>query len=329
VRSYAEQVAPLARASVIAAISYSAAPLVEPYVNAEILSGPPALSGLLVGYGDAYTYNTLIGNVSPVQRTSRRAEPIIRTTPEPSPTPTPTATPRFTPTPSALGSAVVTAGQTVNVRPEPNTNNAPIGQLRPGDEVEVLGFNDDRSWVSIRLEDGREGWVSAQLVDVSEDQSALPKGDLAAKQPSSLAHSPATFGCVGEGCKVPRPEGEGFRVRAFSKTVRVASPILQDDDATETPDDEGATEEAAPTRRPTRTPRATATPRSSRADSEVTPESTAEATADAGQIVLPPHSPGYRDERWYAMTMGIIVSAVVISLGAIINIVRSILRRRR
>ena len=45
VRGYAEQVAPLADASVIAAVSYSAAPLVEPYVNAEILGGPPALLG--------------------------------------------------------------------------------------------------------------------------------------------------------------------------------------------------------------------------------------------------------------------------------------------
>jgi hypothetical protein len=54
-------------------------------------------------------------------------------------------------------------------------------------------------------------------------------------------------------------------------------------------------------------------------------------TPQAGEITitLPPHSPDYRDERWYAMTLGIIVSASVISFGAVFNIIRSILRRRR
>jgi hypothetical protein len=64
---------------------------------------------------------------------------------------------------------------------------------------------------------------------------------------------------------------------------------------------------------------------------EATAEATAEVTPEAGAaaFTLPPHSPGYRDERWYAMTLGIIVSATVISFGAVFNIVRSILRRRR
>jgi hypothetical protein len=60
-----------------------------------------------------------------------------------------------------------------------------------------------------------------------------------------------------------------------------------------------------------------------------TPRTTASSHPDEFTITLPPHSPDYRDERWYAMTFGIIVSATVISFGAIINIIRSILRRRR
>ena len=48
-RAYAEQIAPLTRAPLVAAVSYGAAPLAEPYVHA--MGG-----GLLVGYRDAYTY---------------------------------------------------------------------------------------------------------------------------------------------------------------------------------------------------------------------------------------------------------------------------------
>lgn len=317
VRGYAEQVAPLARASMIAAVSYSAAPLVEPYISAEVLNGPPALTGLLIGYGDAYTYNTLIGNIPSVARSIRPAAPIIRTTPDPTAMPPATPTPLFTPTPVPLGTAVVTATQAVNMRPEPNTNNAPIGQLSPGDEVAVLGFNNDRSWVQVRLDDGREGWISAQLVAISVDQSSLPKqADMAKARYSEPDR--------GVGAQRAAPPFKNQH-----KSTGIASPILQDagdDGATEAPNDE-ATAESTETEAgtATRTPRPTRTTRPAESAAEATPE----VTADAGQIVLPPHSPGYRDERWYAMTAGIIISVTVISFGTVVNIVRSILRRRR
>jgi hypothetical protein len=99
--------------------------------------------------------------------------------------------------------------------------------------------------------------------------------------------------------------------KLFQKSIGERSQILQDDE----------TEEPSPTRRPTRTPRSTPTPRVS---TEATPEVVGGFT-----FTLPPASADYREERWYAMTLGIIVSAAVISVGAIINIIRSILRRRR
>jgi hypothetical protein len=44
---------------------------------------------------------------------------------------------------------------------------------------------------------------------------------------------------------------------------------------------------------------------------------------------MPPPSPGYRDERWYAMNLGIIASTLVITFGAVVNILRGLLRRGR
>ena len=91
--------------------------------------------------------------------------------------------------------------------------------------------------------------------------------------------------------------------KSFSKPA--FAPVLQQEEETEEP---------TPTTSPTPTPRTTPAP----------PTSDAEFT-----VTLPPHSPDYRDERWYGMTLGIIVSATIIGLGAVINIIRSILRRRR
>jgi hypothetical protein len=381
VRSYAEQIAPLARASVVAAVSYSAAPLVEPYVNATLLGAPASLRGLLVGYGDAYTYSTLIGSVPAIERGPRRAAPVLLTTPDATPTPMPSPTPLFTPTPAPIGTAVVNASQTINVRPEANTNGAPIAQLQPGDEVIVLGFNDDESWVNVRLDDGRDGWVSAQLVNVESDQSAAPKGNTTAKR-SAAASYPAggldnawfaslsvdvnlrnnadiTVGTRHRRVRENEPTdpinadsqnytdivgtryivSAALKPRGHDNVVSLLHRMVYQPPSrpsSKTPakfvgassqprQDEAETEEPSPTVRPTRTPRSPGRPT---LEDAATPEVTPEAGA-AAAFTLPPHSPGYRDERWYAMTLGIIVSAAVISFGAVLNIVRSILRRRR
>jgi len=89
VRAYAEQVAPLAQQPIIAAVSYSAAPLVEPY-----FVDSATMRGLLVGYGDGYTYSGLIGGVTPFSRADRPIQPLLV---GPTATPTPTITPTFTP----------------------------------------------------------------------------------------------------------------------------------------------------------------------------------------------------------------------------------------
>lgn len=51
-----------------------------------------------------------------------------------------------------------------NVRGGPSTQNAVVGRLSRGEEVEVLA-TDPSGWVQVRLQgDGIEGWVSERLL---------------------------------------------------------------------------------------------------------------------------------------------------------------------
>ena len=77
-------------------------------------------------------------------------------TPTPSDTPTPTATPPIT--------GIVASLQTVNVREGPGVNYSAIQALVPGTGVEILGQNEDGRWLNIRLDDGKQGWISSSLV---------------------------------------------------------------------------------------------------------------------------------------------------------------------
>jgi hypothetical protein len=45
--------------------------------------------------------------------------------------------------------------------------------------------------------------------------------------------------------------------------------------------------------------------------------------------LVPSNDPGYRDERWYAMNLGIIASALIITFGMVVNVARGLLRRGR
>jgi uncharacterized protein YgiM (DUF1202 family) len=349
VRAYAEQIAPLARQSLLGAVSYSAAPLVEPFLGSGFTNSPPTLDGLLVGYADSYTYQQMLAGVNAVSRGTRQTAPVL-VGPDPTPTPPPqaqvpdtaapaaestaeatveatpeagvaatseagesaTAEPRATAVPRSGGTqtGVIQSNQSVNMRGGPGTRNPIITTLRPGTEVTILGENEAGDWLNVRLEDGTEGWVSAALVQVEPQSSADGKG--------------------------------------FAKPVRVQPDI---DDPTSTPRpsrtpvpteaDASATPEASPTE--TATDRATARPTRTATESSAEVTDEAEATDDVGgaaslpptptavpvtAVPPPPPSPGYRDERWYAMTLGIVVSAFIIALGALLNIGRGLLRRR-
>lgn len=109
------------------------------------------------------------------------ATPIPTRTPLPTATYTPSETPippsptqTFTPspTPPVLGSIV--SLQDVNVREGPGVTFPAIEVLSPGTGLEILGFSADGQWLNIRMEDGDEGWVSAQLVRIQPSPTPIP-----------------------------------------------------------------------------------------------------------------------------------------------------------
>jgi uncharacterized protein YgiM (DUF1202 family) len=157
---------------------------------------------------------------------------------------------------------VVDAQQTINVRGGPGTETAVDTTLEPGTEVRVLGRNSDGSWINIQLDDGTEGWVSAELLEIQEPQSSGDKPSIRARVLAQDA--------------TPTQEG---------------APTVQ------------ATEEAAV---------------------EAAPETDTAVSIESAAVVDTP----YRNERWYSMTLGIIVIVIVIAVGSIVNVLRSLFGRR-
>lgn len=104
---------------------------------------------------------------------SRTPLPSETFTPAPTSIPaTPTTTPSPTPTPPITGS--VNSLQSINMRSGPGVNFDTIEVLRPATRIEVLGTNIDSAWLNVRLEDGREGWVSATLIRIEPTLTPLP-----------------------------------------------------------------------------------------------------------------------------------------------------------
>ncbi len=335
-RAYAEQVAPLAQAPLLAAVSYGAAPLAEPYARA--LGG-----GLLVGYEDGYTYADELGLVIP-RPITQRIRIIPTDTPTVTPTPTMTLTPTLTlpptrtripptrtplpPTPTVvLGSGTVIARQAVNMRSGPSTDDDIIAAVPSGTTLIALRYNEDQSWVNVRLADGQEGWISAALLSISSQQSARPKSNDHAKRQAvdegegqQPTRTPRPTQAQASATLVPPtqppPSATGVPPTAtlIQPTASLEQPTFTSIPAT--------LAQMTATRIPATLAQPTATP---------VPEATAEATEVAAAVAGVPAapSPGYRDERWYAMNLGIIASALVITLGTVVNLVRGLLRRGR
>ena len=132
---------------------------------------------------------TVIVDEIPTQAAETPAlEPTAAHTSVPSPTPktaaspTPLPTQTLPPTPSAKLVGVVN-GDVVNVREGPSTAYPILGQVRAGDDVEILGKNEEGSWWQICcLGDGatgdkQPGWMAAEFVDPSfgaADADSIP-----------------------------------------------------------------------------------------------------------------------------------------------------------
>ena len=92
----------------------------------------------------------------------------------PTPAPPPTATP--VPAPRA------SISKNINVRSGPGTNYPRIGKVAPGDASDILGRNADASWIYIN-HSGGEGWIYAELADITGDVNSVPEKEAAAPPP--------------------------------------------------------------------------------------------------------------------------------------------------
>lgn len=130
-------------------------------------------------------------------------KPTLTPTPEP-PTATPTPeeptatpvppTPEPTATPEAATFTVTSA--TLNVRSGPGTNYGIIGQIRQGQTFPITGKNPAGNWWQFDY-NGRSGWVSGQLVRVTNSQlvqvaANIPAAPTARPQPTAAPRPAAT-----------------------------------------------------------------------------------------------------------------------------------------
>jgi uncharacterized protein YgiM (DUF1202 family) len=87
-------------------------------------------------------------------------------TPSPTPTHTPTRTPKPTKTPTPMPDAVVST-ELANVRAGPGTVYDIVGQAKQHDVLQVTGRNSANDWLEVVLPNGKQGWISASLLQVN------------------------------------------------------------------------------------------------------------------------------------------------------------------
>jgi serine/threonine protein kinase/formylglycine-generating enzyme required for sulfatase activity len=122
------------------------------------------------------------------------ATPVVPTpTPLP-PTDTPVP-PTDTPIPKLV--AVVQA-EAMNVRGGPGTEYDVLGQVKQGDELEILARTEGSDWLQVRLSDGKKGWVSAELLEVDGGVAAIPVAAVIPPTPTPSTPMPMVHVPAGE-----------------------------------------------------------------------------------------------------------------------------------
>jgi len=118
--------------------------------------------------------------------------------PAPPPQPTPTL-PQPTPTPTNVIAPTQTPSARVNyeflnIRSGPGITFTLLISVQQNATLNLLGRNDDNTWVRIRLPDGREGWAYAQYIQTSIAIASLPLATASPPTPGPalpLATAPA------------------------------------------------------------------------------------------------------------------------------------------
>lgn len=93
------------------------------------------------------------------------------TVPPPTAAPAPPVSPVDTPTPENSGPPQVTIVQNMNVRTGPGTNYPVAGPGPAGESANIIGRNNDSSWLQVEYPLGADGtgWVYADLVKITGD----------------------------------------------------------------------------------------------------------------------------------------------------------------
>ncbi len=137
---------------------------------------------------------------------SRTPLPTFTFTPtETVPPPTPSNTPSPTLTPTIVG--VIQSLQRVNVREGPGTTYDDITSLAAGTSIQILGRDPDGDWYNIRMEDGREGWISSRLVFLPPTATPFPTLTPSPDLTALFLGTPLPTAFLGGGTITPTPPG--------------------------------------------------------------------------------------------------------------------------
>jgi hypothetical protein len=137
---------------------------------------------------------------------TRTPLPTFTFTPSNTPiTPTPSNTPTPSPTPPVTG--IVASLETVNVREGPGVTFRAMTALIPGTGVEILAENPDGRWLNIKMEDGREGWISASLVRWNPLPTGVPTATPSPDLTAMALGTELPTALFGGGTITPTPPG--------------------------------------------------------------------------------------------------------------------------
>lgn len=87
--------------------------------------------------------------------------------------PTASNTPTPTPTPPVVG-RVSTVQDAVNMREGPGVTYPAIVGVENNNDLVILAANEEQTWYNVRLEDGTEGWIAANLIFVLPSPTPEP-----------------------------------------------------------------------------------------------------------------------------------------------------------